>query len=156
MEALRTIYRYWAAVVFLAVLAQISAGAFGAFYSADKLGDQPGDNEKLHIINEDTFDKGFDFHTGFGYLIFLASIVLFLLALGARLGRHRIWWNLALPIIMAVQIVLAWAGEDVPFVGAFHGLNALIVFSLSGMLAQAAWRLRAPGEPVSADAARAP
>ena len=156
MQALRTIYRYWAAVVFLAVLAQISAAAYGGFYSAEKLESQPGEEETRHVINEDTFDTGFDFHTGFGYLIFLGSILLFLLALGARLGRHRIWWNLALPVILAVQIVLAWAGYDVPFVGALHGLNALIIFSLSGMLAWSAWRLRAAPEPGSAAAARAP
>jgi hypothetical protein len=30
-------------------------------------------------------------------------------------------------------------GEDVPFVGAFHGLGALVIFGLSGSFAGSAW-----------------
>jgi hypothetical protein len=54
----------------------------------------------------------------------------------------------AAPILVAVQIVLAWAGEDVPFVGAFHGLNALLIFGLTGSLGWAAWRDRAAPDRV--------
>jgi heme A synthase len=149
VQALRAIYKYWAALVLLAVVAQIAAAAYGGFYSADKLGDQSGRPDELRLINEKTFDNGFDFHSGFGYLIFLASVVLFLLALGARVGRPRIWWNLALPLLLIVQILLATGGEDVPFIGAFHGVNALVIFGLSGSLTGVAWRRKpAPATPV--------
>ena len=139
MQALRTVYRYWAALVFLAVVAQVSAAAYGAFYSAHKLEDSPAHNDQFKIINKDTFDHGFDFHIAFGYVIFIGAAILFLLALGARLGRPRIWWVLALPVAVIVQILLAGFGEDVPFVGAFHGLGALVIFGLSGSLAGSAW-----------------
>jgi Family of unknown function (DUF6220) len=141
-EALRAVYRYWVGVVFLAVLAQIAAAGYGAFYSADKLGDQSGSDESK-MISEKTFDGGFDFHNGFGYLIFLATVVLLLVALGARIGRPRIWWILAVPILTAIQIILAWAGEDVPFVGSFHPVNAIIIAGLTGFLASQEWRRRA-------------
>ena len=147
------IYKYWTALVFLAVLAQVAGAAYGGFYSSDKLGDQSG-TDTQNRITEKTFDHGFGFHNGFGYAIFLGSVVLFLLALGARVGRPRIWWNLALPVMVAVQIVLAWISEAVPVVGIFHGLNALAIFLLSGLLSHRAFREhRAPAvAPATASA----
>src|SRR5512133_948507 len=138
-NALRAILRYATALVFVFVIAQIAGAAYGGFYSADKLGDQSGSDEAKHI-SEKTFDHGFGFHTGFGYIIFLSAVVLFLIALGARVGRPRIWQYLALPILVAVQIVLAWISEDVHGVGILHGINALVIFGLTGSLTGQAWR----------------
>jgi hypothetical protein len=96
VKALGTIYRYWT-LIFLAVVTQIAAAAYGAFYSAQKLGDQKGP-DATKLISEKTFDHGFDFHIGFGYIIFLGAIVLFLLALepdsasGASSSRSRSPW----------------------------------------------------------------
>ncbi|MFL5918587.1 MAG: DUF6220 domain-containing protein [Gaiellaceae bacterium] len=136
MQALQTIYRYWAAVLLLGVIAQIAAAGYGAFYSAERL-DVEGNQHKT--INDDTFSAGFDFHSGFGYLVVLGAILLFLLALGARLGRRRVWWNLALPLVGILQVILAWAGTDSPFVGALHATNALVLLGLTGFLAREAW-----------------
>lgn len=138
MQALRTIYRYWIAILFLAVIAQIAGAAYGAFYAAQKLGDQKGSDESK-MISEKVFDHGFGFHTGFGYLIFLGAVVLLLLALAARLGKRRVLHALALPILVALQIVLAWISESVHAVGILHGINALIVFGFTGWLARQAW-----------------
>ena len=71
MKALATIYRYWITLLFLAVVAQIAGAAYGAFYTAQKLGDQKGSDEHK-LISEKAFDHGFGFHTAFGYIIFLA------------------------------------------------------------------------------------
>ena len=139
MKALGTIYRYWLTLIWVAVIAQIAGAAYGAFYSAEKLGDQKGSDEHK-IISEKVFDHGFGFHTGFGYLIFLASVVLLLLALAGRLGKRRILWSLAVPVAVAAQIVLAWASESVHAIGILHGLNALVIFGLTGSMAGTAWR----------------
>jgi hypothetical protein len=140
VSALRTIYRYWAAILFVAVLVQIGAAGYGAFYSANHLKDK-GDT-----FTHKGFDHGFSFHNGFGYLIFLGAVVLFVLALGARLGRRRVLWSLGAVGLVAVQIVLAWAGESQPIVGIFHPINALLVLGLTGFLAHGAWRkVRAVG-----------
>jgi hypothetical protein len=139
VQALRTIYRYWITVIWLAVVAQIAAAAYGAFYAAQKLGDQTGSDEQKKI-SEEVFDHGFGFHTGFGYLIFLATVLLLLVALAARLGKRRILFALAVPVAVAVQIVLAWISEDVHGVGILHGLNALVVFGLTGYLTGQEWR----------------
>ena len=139
MQALRTIYRYWVTLIFLAVVAQIAAAAYGGFYAADKLGDQSGPDEQK-MISEKAFDHGFGFHTGFGYAIFLGAVVLLLIALAARLGKRRVLLALAVPVAAVVQIVLAWISEGVPAVGPLHGLNALVIFGLTGAMTGAAWR----------------
>jgi hypothetical protein len=139
VKALATIYRYWITLLFLAVVAQIAGAAYGAFYAAQKLGDQKGPDEG-RIINEKVFDHGFGFHIAVGYLIFLGAVVLFLLALGGRLGKRGILFALSVPVAVAVQIVLAWASESVHAIGILHGINALVIFALTGYLTGEAWR----------------
>jgi hypothetical protein len=139
VKALATIYRYWITLLFLAVVAQIAAAAYGAFYTAQKLGDQKGSDEHK-LISEKVFDHGFGFHIAFGYFMFLGALVLLLLALGARLGKRRILFALAVPVAVAVQIVLAWISEAVHAVGILHGINALVIFGLTGYLTGEAWR----------------
>jgi hypothetical protein len=150
VRVLGTIYRYWLTALFLAVVAQIAAAAYGGFYAAEKLGDQKGSDESK-VINEKVFDHGFGFHVGFGYLIFLGAVVLLLLALAARLGKRRILFSLAVPLAVALQIVLAWISESAHGVGILHGLNALVIFGLTGYLTGQVWRSRrAPAQTAPA------
>ena len=139
MQAARTIYRYWITLVWLAVVAQICAAAYGAFYTADKLSSQSGPDESK-TVSETVFDHGFSVHSALGYLIFLGTLVLLVIALIARLGKPRIWLVVAVPVAVAVQIVLAWISEGVHGVGVLHGLNALVIFALTGYLTGQAWR----------------
>jgi hypothetical protein len=148
VRALRTIYRYWTAVLFLAVLVEIGAAGYGAFNAKDK--SDPGP------LSKHQFTNGFDFHNGFGYFIFLATVVLLLLALGARLGKRRVLMVLAAPLLLIVQILLARAGETHPIAGIFHPLNALLIFAVTGSLAHEAWwgtrRPAAAGAPTTPNA----
>ena len=139
MNALRAIYRYWLTILLLAVVAQIAAAAYGAFYAAQKLGDQKGSDEHK-VISEKAFDHGFGFHTAFGYLIFLGAVLLLVLALVARTGKRQSLLSLAVPVLVALQIVLAWVSEAVHGVGILHGLNALVVFAFVGWLTGQEWR----------------
>ncbi len=138
---MRTVYRYWITLIFLAVVVQITAAAYGAFYTAQKLGDQKGSDEQK-LISEKMFDHGFGFHIAFGYLIFLGAVVLLLIALAARLGKRGVLFALAVPVLVALQIVLAWISEAHHAVGPLHGLNALVIFSLTGYMTGQAWRGR--------------
>src|SRR5205823_7127737 len=88
VKALATIYRYWMTLFFLAVVAQIAGAAYGAFYTAQKLGDQKGPDEQK-VISEKVFDHGFGLHIAFGFIIFLGALVLLLLPLAVRLGGRR-------------------------------------------------------------------
>jgi hypothetical protein len=151
VKALGTIYRYWLTLIWLAVVAQIAAAAYGAFYSAEKLGDQKGSDEHK-IISEKVFDHGFGFHTAFGYLIFLGAVVLLLLALAARLGKRWVLLSLAVPLVVALQIVLAWISESAHAVGILHGINALVIFGFTGWMTGTAWRERRAAPPPPAPA----
>jgi Family of unknown function (DUF6220) len=145
------IYRYWLTLLWLAVVAQIAAAAYGGFYSAEKLGDQKGSDESK-MISEKVFDHGWGFHTAFGYIIFLGAVVLLLLALAARLGRRRVLFALAVPVAVALQIVLAWASESVHGIGILHGINALVIFGLTGSMTGMAWRAARAASSVAAPA----
>jgi hypothetical protein len=115
----------------VAVLVQIGAAGYGAFYAADK--SDPGP------MTEHQFSHGFDFHSGFGYIILYATILLFLLALASRLGRRRVMMTVALVVLMIIQILLAGFGEDVPVIGIFHPIVAFLILGLSGRIAFEAW-----------------
>ena len=155
MHAARTVYRYWVTLLWLAVVVQISAAAYGAFYSADRLSSQSGPDEG-RTISETVFDHGFAFHSALGYLIFLGSLVLLVVALLARPGKRTTWLAVAVPVAVTVQIVLAWISEGVHGVGVLHGLNALFVFGLTGYLAREAWQTHRALAPAEAPAAHTP
>jgi hypothetical protein len=140
VQALRTIHRYWIALLTIAIVVQIGAAGYGAFYAADK--SDPGP------LTKDQFEHGFGLHAGLGYFIFLGGIVLLLLALGARLGKRAVLWNLAVPVLLIIQILLAWIGFDTPAVGVLHPINAFLILGLTGWLAHDAWR--GTGRPASA------
>jgi Family of unknown function (DUF6220) len=131
--ALRGIYRYWAAILFLAVLVQIGAAGYGAFNAADEVASAP--------LDEEGFENGFDFHIGFGYLVFLASLLLLLLALAGRLGRTRVLLSLGVVGLMILQVLLAWFGSEAPIVGTLHPINAVAIAGLVGYLADRSWRV---------------
>jgi hypothetical protein len=151
VQAARTIYRYWITLIWLAVVVQIMAAAYGAFYAADKLSSQSGPDEQ-RTISETVFDHGFNVHSALGYLIFLAALVLLVIAAFARLGKRGIWLAAAVPIAVAVQIVLAWASEGQHGIGVLHGLNALFIFALTGYLTGEAWRAHRASHAASATA----
>jgi hypothetical protein len=132
VQALRTIHRYWLALLTLAIVVQVGAAGYGAFYAADKTDPGP--------MTTKQFEHGFSFHAGFGYFIFLGGIVLLLLALGARLGKRGVLRNLGVPLLLVVQILLAWIGTDTPAVGVLHPINAFLILGLVGSLAYESWK----------------
>jgi hypothetical protein len=127
------LYRWWATLLTVAVVVQIGLAGYGAFHAAEKV----EDNDSL---SKKAWEDGFDPHTGFGYIVFLAGVLLFLIALATRPGRNRALWNLAVPLLLIVQIVLAWIGESVGALGFLHAINAFIVLGLVGSLTGRAWR----------------
>jgi Family of unknown function (DUF6220) len=131
VQALRAIYRYFSGLLFLAVLVQIGAAGYGAFYAADK--SDPGP------MTEHQFSHGFDFHDFFGNIILIGTILVFLLALGSRLGRRRVMMTVALVVLTIIQILLAGGGESVPVIGIFHPIVAFLILGLAGRIAFEAW-----------------
>jgi hypothetical protein len=136
-SSLRAVYRVWTSILFLAVLLQIGAAGYGAFYADQKV------SSGSDLLTKKQFDHGFNFHDGFGYLIFVGSVLLVLLALAARLGRKSVLLALAVALLVIVQIALAIAAESTPAIGVLHPLNAVVLAGFTGMLTHRAWRARA-------------
>lgn len=130
----RTIFRYWAALVFVGVIVQVGAAGYGAFYASNKLQDK-GD-----VLAHSGWDHGWNFHGFFGTVLIGAMILLLLFGLAARLGRPRIYWPLALAVAGIIQLFLAALGTSVPALGFLHPINALVIFVLSGLIAHRVWR----------------
>jgi heme A synthase len=126
------VYRVWAVIVAAAVVVQIGFAGYGAFYVANKVDDAP--------VNDDTFMDGWGLHAGFGYLVVLLALLFVLVALAARVGRPRVLRTLGLFGLMVLQVLLAWFGFEIPFIGIFHPINAFLILGLSGSIAYQAWR----------------
>jgi hypothetical protein len=142
VAGLRTVYRYWSWLVFIAVVLQVGFAGYGAFYVAEKVDDG--------VVDEDKFDDGWGLHIGFGYLVVLLILIGFLIALtggirGRRLGRVGALLGLGI-----LQILLAWFGSEAPAIGFFHPVNALLIFGLSGSIAWTEWRAGMEPAPATA------
>jgi hypothetical protein len=128
----RGAYRTWSAVVFVAVLVQVGAAGYGAFYA-----DKHADN-----MSGKKFDHGFGLHIALGYILFLATLLLVIFAFAGRLERKRVLRSLALFGLVLLAIVFALAGHSVPAIGALHPIDALAVVGLSAYLAHDARHTR--------------
>ncbi len=127
------VYKYLAGLVFLAVLLQIGFAGYGAFAVAK---DTDGGT-----VNEDRFEDVFGIHAGFGYLVVLLGLILLVVAL---IARHRIKHTLILLGLLILQVILAWIGFEVPWIGFFHPINAMAIAGLTGFLAMTEFRGRTP------------
>jgi hypothetical protein len=134
VKFVRALYKYWMTAIALAVVVQIGAAGYGAFYAANHLKDD-GDTFAHH-----GWDHGWNFHTGLGWITVYGILVALLLALIARVGRPRIWFQLGLAVAGVLQIVFALAGEDHPVVGILHPLNAFVILGLVGQITAREWR----------------
>jgi uncharacterized membrane protein YhaH (DUF805 family) len=143
----RTVYWAWSIVVLVMVILQIAFAGYGAFYAAHKLQDDGSS------ITDKTFDDGFGIHVGFGYLVWLAVMVLLAIGVIAGVGRWRLGKHGVLALLLTLQILLAWFGEGVPAIGAFHPLNAFVILALSVSIVWDGWQARKAGSPAVAPAA---
>jgi hypothetical protein len=71
-------------------------------------------------------------HKAIGFVVLILEILVFAVALPAWPGHRRaILLSLSLPVVGVIQIAFAGANA---WVGALHGLGALAVLGISGML----------------------
>jgi hypothetical protein len=132
VNALRTIHRFWASLLTLAVVVQIGFAGYGAFSAADKVSNGS--------IDETSFEDGFGPHIALGYLLFLGTLVLLLLSFGTR-SKSRILWSLLAVGLLVAQILLAWTGGSVPAIfGFLHPVNALIILAVLGSFTGRMWK----------------
>jgi hypothetical protein len=126
------VYRYFAWVVFAAIVVQVAFAGYGAFFVAKEVEDA--------TVDEDKFMDGFGIHAGFGYLVLLLTLLFLIIAAVNNVGRWRVGLAGLLFPLTILQVLLAWFGFEVPAIGALHPVNALVLFALSWMVAWTAWR----------------
>ena len=147
---MRTVYWFWSIVVMVMVALQIAFAGYGAFYATHKLEDDGSS------ITDKTFEDGFGIHIGFGYIVFLAGVVLLVLGLIAGVGKWRLGKHGLLALLLFIQIQLAWGGGSQPIVGALHPLNAFLILGVTIAIVMEGWQARkvaaAPPEVASAPA----
>jgi hypothetical protein len=75
----------------------------------------------------------FDAHKAVGS----ALVIVVLLALGVAAPARRHVGHAAILVgVTLLQLVLGTLGEDTPWIGAFHGLNAIVVMAVAGTFAR--------------------
>ena len=126
---MRAIFRYWLWLLLALVLLQIAFAGFGAFDVVEKAASEGAS------VDEESIDDSWGLHIGFGYLVLLGSLIAFVLALVARVGRQRVLHSLGIFGLVIVQILLAWFGSEVPIIGALHPLNAFVILGAVATLA---------------------
>ena len=75
----------------------------------------------------------FDAHKAVGSLLVLVAL---LGLLAAALARRLVGHAALFLAVTVLQLVLGTLGTDEPWVGAFHGLNAVVVMGVGGTLAR--------------------
>ena len=84
----------------------------------------------------------FDAHTTVGSTLVL---VVLLGLVVAALARRQVVHAAILVGVTVLQVVLGSLGADTPWIGAFHGLNALVVLAVAGTLVRKAIATPAAG-----------
>ena len=103
---------------------------------------------QVYLIGAYIFGAGegaLEAHTSVGWSTHTAEMVLFLMALVARLPRTDLVLSLALVAVGTVQVILA---DSVEWVGALHPLFALVVLMIAAVLAHRGFRRRRAGSPL--------
>jgi uncharacterized protein DUF6220 len=131
---MRAVFRWWAGVVFVAVIVQIGFAGYGAFYVVDKADDAS------KTLTNDQVDHGFSPHSAWGYLVILLGIVLVPLAFGARVDRSRKQLSGVIAGLLIIQFFLAVLGWSWAPLGFLHPLNGFAILAVTGVLARLEWR----------------
>lgn len=100
-----------------------------------------------------TEERGFMFHGINGQMLIpLLSLVLLVVALVWK-ASGVVRTAAILFGLVVLQVVLGMAAEDAPFLGALHGLNALLVFGVAVMAGKRAGAAHQPGGPAVEESA---
>lgn len=124
-------FRWLSAILFILVVVQVAFAAFGGFdavHRADKV-----------AISKKTIENGFNVHGALGTLIVILMLLLLIMAAAGRLGPELVKLSGGIFALGVIQYLLGVVSTSAPAVGILHGLNALLIFSATGLLAHRMW-----------------
>lgn len=124
---MRATFRWLANVLFVAVVIQVGLAAYGAFNAIHKA-------EHVRITKK-TIENGFDPHGIVGTLILVVMLALVIVALAGRLGPFSVRLAGIAFGLGILQLILGIVSTSAPAVGFLHGVNALAIFAVTGLLA---------------------
>lgn len=130
---MRTVYRVLAVLVAVEVFVQAAAIAFAVFGLTAWVADG-GVLDKATMEDESTTFEGvagFMIHgLNGGLVIPVLALLLLVVSFFTRVpGATR--WALLVFLLVGVQVTLGMVSHDVPVLGAFHGVNALLLLGAS-------------------------
>lgn len=132
---MKSVYRVLAYLIALEVAVQASAVAF-AFFGLGKWIDEGNTLDKAAIDNQDlsfTGSVGFMIHGLNGMMIIpLIALIFLIFSFFAKVPGGAKWAAFVL-LAVVVQVSLGIFARETPQLGALHGINALILFSLAVM-----------------------
>ncbi len=91
-------------------------------------------------------------HREFGYLIGWFTLVILILAVGARMGRRIVGLAVVALVQMALQSVFVLVRTELPAVAALHPVNGVLLLLVVTAIGRAAWQARHAAAPVPAAA----
>ncbi len=137
---MRTAYRVLAFVIAAEVAIQAAAIAYALFGLGVWISGG-GVLDKATMESESstfTGDGGFALHGMNGEIVIPVLVIAFLvLSFFAKVPRGVMWAAVTLGLVV-LQVLLGLLGQAVPFLGALHGINALLIFGVAVMAAMAA------------------
>lgn len=139
---MRAVFRWWSAILIVAVLVQIGFAGYGAFYVVDKADEGP------KIVTSDQVDHGFGPHQ-FGYIVILLGLLLVPIAFAAKVDGMRKRMSIVIAVLLILQFVFAILGWAWAPLGFLHPLNAIAIAAVTGMLARIEWRGGAAAAPAA-------
>jgi hypothetical protein len=134
-----TLYRWWAALLFVAIIVQVGLAGVGAFRTV-----KAADAKPLKVVSHKAVDHYFSPHGALGTIIIGAALLLVVFGAIAKVGSGRLKLAGLLLGLTIVQLLLAALGGWKGALGFFHPINALFIFAVAGMIAHSEWRHRAP------------
>ena len=128
---MRSAYRILAYILALEIVVQAAAMVY-AVAGLGKWVDGGGVLDKAAFESEDlsfTGVGGFIIHGINGMMLIpLLALILFIVSFFTKLPK-AIVTALVLLLLVVLQVVLGLVGHEIPFVGALHGINALLLFA---------------------------
>jgi hypothetical protein len=128
----QAVYRYYAWLIWIAVIVQIGLSGWGAFTVSEDTSDG--------TVDETAFDDAFSPHGALGFFLTVGGLLFILIALGARVGKRQVGIVAGLFGLLVLQMLLAGFGSEVPFIGIFHPSNAVVIAGYSWGIASTAWK----------------
>jgi hypothetical protein len=138
----RAVYRILAMIIAAGVVVQAAAIAFAMFDIEHKTDDGV-------FYTKDSDNGGIALHAVLGEMVIpVVALAFLIVAFFARIPGGVKWAAITFGVLV-LQIVLAFAGQSVPFIGVLHGINAFALAAVASIAMRKARLADAPAQPAA-------